>query len=343
MARLLALVIGCDYEGASQPELADLRGAENDAQQMAALLAAGPQAGGALARLTLLLGAEATTDNIRAALKHTLATQGADDTLLFYFAGHGNQEDAGLVLYTWDADYPAADLLGDLGADPRPTAIVLDCCEAGSIAASKEALYRRMHRAPPPGLTARGIRNVQILGGARAGESAREARGQGFFTSALLRALRAGQGPPLLALPLDLSAWRAALPANLLDPGTQLLDRRGVLGAALPAEEPPPPMEPAPAPPAEEPGTPPAESNRGRARFAGPDALTPLESDSQSGEQGPWANGLPLLVTEEPGSPPAEPDRGRARPAGLDGFPLPENDSSDDEQRPWEQRAPRPG
>src|SRR5262245_45441113 len=109
MARLLALVVGCDYEGASQPGLADLIGAENEAQQMAALLAAGPRsAGGTLARLTLLLGAEATTDNIRGALKHTLAAQGAGDTLLFYFAGHGNQEEGGLVLYTWDTDYPAA-------------------------------------------------------------------------------------------------------------------------------------------------------------------------------------------------------------------------------------------
>src|SRR4051812_7215523 len=103
MARLLALVVGCDYEGASQPALADLHGAENDAQQIAALLAAGPRAGGTLARLTLLLGAEATTDNIRTALKYTRAAQGAGDTLLFYFAGHGNQEEGGLVLYTWDA------------------------------------------------------------------------------------------------------------------------------------------------------------------------------------------------------------------------------------------------
>jgi hypothetical protein len=302
MARLLAVVVGCDYEGASQPGLADLRGAENDAQQMAALVAAGPRAGGALARLTLLLGAEATTGNIRTALKHTLAAQGADDTLLFYFAGHGNQEQDGLMLYTWDADYLAADLLGDLGADPRPTAIVLDCCEAGSIAQSKDAFYRRMNRPPPPDLTAQTIRNVQILGGARADETAREARGQGFFTAALLRALQGDQGPPLLALPLDLSAWRAALPANLLDPGTQVLDHRGVLGAAF-TETPPPASDPPPASP------PPA-------------TLSPAKA-------------------EKAAAPPAESDRGRARPAGLTGPPLPEDDLPDEEQRPWDQRAPR--
>ena len=309
MARLLTVVVGCDYEGASQPGLSDLRGAENDAQQMAVLLAAGPRAGGALARLTLLLGAEATTDKIRTALKQTLAAQGPDDTLLFYFAGHGNQEAGGLVLYTWDADYPAADLLGDLGADPRPTAIVLDCCEAGSIANSKEAFYRRMNRPPPPDLTAPAIRNVQILGGARAEESAREARGQGFFTAALLRALRPEQDPPLLVLPLDLSAWRAALPANLLDPGTHLLDRRGVLGAAGPADDAPPPAlgEPVPAPPPD----------------ARPAPATP-----------------PPATAEEADAPPAESDRGRARPAGL-GSPPPAEDLPDSEQRPWDQRPPR--
>lgn len=310
MARLLAVVVGCNYEGASQPGLADLRGAENDAQQMAALLAAGPRAGGPLARLTLLLGAEATTGNIRTALKQTLAVQGADDTLLFYFAGHGNQEAGGLVLYTWDTDYPAADLLGDLGADPYPTAIVLDCCEAGSIADSKETLYRRMNRPPPPGVTAHSIRNVQILGGARADESAREARGQGFFTTALLRALQAAQDPPLLALPLDLSAWRAALPANLLDSGTHLLDRRGVLGAAALADDAPAPEEPPPAIPAAEP------------------APTPPPA-------------APLLAkTEEADLAPADSDRGRARPAGPDS-PPPAEDLPDFEQRPWEQRPPR--
>jgi hypothetical protein len=137
MARLFAVLVGCNYEGSGRAELPVLEGAEHDARQMAALLAGQPIANGTLARLTLLLGAEATTANIEAALVTATTAQTGADSLLFYFAGHGQRDDAaGLILATWDADLPAGSLVAAFGPDPKPTALVLDCCHAGAIAGS---------------------------------------------------------------------------------------------------------------------------------------------------------------------------------------------------------------
>jgi hypothetical protein len=134
--RLFAVLVGCNYEGSGRPELPVLLGAENDARRMAALLAGQPLANGTLARLTLLLGAEATNANIEAALGATVADQTDDDSLLFYFAGHGQRGDAGLTIFTWDAAIPAGSLIAAFGPAPKPTSLVLDCCHAGAIAGS---------------------------------------------------------------------------------------------------------------------------------------------------------------------------------------------------------------
>jgi hypothetical protein len=134
--RLFAVLVGCNYEGSGRPELPVLLGAENDARRMAGLLVGQPIANGILARLTLLLGAEATTANIEAALGASVEAQTPDDSLLFYFAGHGHRGDDGLTLYTWDAAIPAGSLIAAFGPDPKPTSLVLDCCHAGAIAGS---------------------------------------------------------------------------------------------------------------------------------------------------------------------------------------------------------------
>lgn len=136
MPRLFAVLVGCNYVGSGRPELPELRGAEHDARRMAALLAGQPLADGELGRLTLLLGAEATTEKIGAALDTAIGAQGADDSLLFYFAGHGRRGDKGLLLFTFDGDLPAGALLAIFGTNPKPTSLVLDCCHAGAIAGS---------------------------------------------------------------------------------------------------------------------------------------------------------------------------------------------------------------
>ena len=119
--RLFAVLVGCNYEGSGRPELPVLLGAENDARRMAALLAGQPVANGTLAWLTLLLGAEATTAGIEAALGVARRRRPADDSLLFYFAGHGHRGDDGLTLFTFDAAIPAGALVAAFGPDPKPT------------------------------------------------------------------------------------------------------------------------------------------------------------------------------------------------------------------------------
>src|SRR6476620_4314961 len=113
MARLLAVLVGCDYAGSGRADLPELRGAENDARSLAALLAQQPIANGELAQLILLTREEATTAHIRQSLQRTRRALQPDDNLLFYFAGHGSRDDKGLTLYTWDSEYPATALIAD--------------------------------------------------------------------------------------------------------------------------------------------------------------------------------------------------------------------------------------
>lgn len=132
MPRLFAVLVGCNYRDARRPEVPPLNGAEDDARHMAALLAGSPIANGELGRLDLLLGAEATTENIRTRLRQAVNAQSPLDTLLFYFSGHGQKGADGLSLFTSDAQYATADLLKEFDRD-LPTRIVLDCCHAGAI------------------------------------------------------------------------------------------------------------------------------------------------------------------------------------------------------------------
>src|SRR5262245_50481134 len=118
-----------------------------------------PRGADRLSALTLLLGAATTRENIAAALQPALALQAraahadhvdpheAAHSLLFYFAGHADQVANGLVLYTWDVSYHAAELLTRLGADPAPTTLMLDCCFAGAIGLMTDVKYDPL----PPG------------------------------------------------------------------------------------------------------------------------------------------------------------------------------------------------
>jgi hypothetical protein len=206
MARLFTVLIGCDYQGSGRPEVPPLRGAENDARVMAALLAGHPIADGELAHLALLTREEATTANIRRALRQARRAQTRDDTLLVYFAGHGSRAAGGLTLYTWDGEYPAATLIADFGKRPKTTNIILDCCHAGAVGPALD----------DPMLMLKWTRGrLYFLCGAAADQTAGEARGHGLFTRTLVDTLAAPRTPPLLGLPIDLDQWCNALPADL--------------------------------------------------------------------------------------------------------------------------------
>lgn len=103
---------------------------------MAGWLAGATVPNGRLAWLTLMLGAQATTNAIGGVLSHVRRLQSHEDTLLVYFSGHGRQSDDGLWLVTADGEVRASDLLDVFGPDPGPTRIILDCCHAGAIQAS---------------------------------------------------------------------------------------------------------------------------------------------------------------------------------------------------------------
>lgn len=143
--RLYALLVGCNYKGSGRPELAVLRSAESDARRMTRFLEDHQPVGGVQGDIVLLVGSHATTDAIFSNLSGLLekleqrsieAEQEGDqpeDTLLFYFSGHGSKSKDGLVIYSWDGSIPASNLLSALRQNPQHSAVVLDCCHAAAI------------------------------------------------------------------------------------------------------------------------------------------------------------------------------------------------------------------
>ncbi|NWJ97788.1 MAG: caspase family protein [Chloroflexi bacterium] len=97
-----ALCIGINQAGTLSP----LKFAENDAEALHALLL---QKGFAAENCKLLLGADATTQNINIALKEFIGGKPKrNDLVLFYFAGHGEPlegEDEETDIYLATADY----------------------------------------------------------------------------------------------------------------------------------------------------------------------------------------------------------------------------------------------
>jgi hypothetical protein len=222
MQHLLAVVVGCNYEDSGRAQVPPLHGAENDAQHMAALLQDTAPPNGALGSLTVLLGAEASTARLHTALLQAVKAQTGEDTVFLYFAGHGQHQADGLVLYTWDSEYHMAVLLQEFAFTGAPLRVVLDCCFAGDSGAGMVKIPPGFDGVGPdeggdpfPGIP---VGNIQILCAAGATEGARESGGQGVFTTALVAALRTAPAFALLTLPLQLQTWRAALPLDLLAP-----------------------------------------------------------------------------------------------------------------------------
>ncbi len=133
MSRLFAVVVGCNYTDSPRPSVPPLHAAEDDAKQFSAFLASAPLVDGQLSMLELLLGSQATNPRIQQAVQEAFNYQSPDDTMLFYFSGHGLRTDDGLTIYTWDSDIHARDLLAEFNRASGPVRVVLDCCDAGAI------------------------------------------------------------------------------------------------------------------------------------------------------------------------------------------------------------------
>ena len=234
MSHLYAILAGCNYDGDGRPEVSPLVGAESDAKSMAAELLDRPISGGALVGLTVLLGTEMTTSNLRHAIKRGLTETKSGDMLLLYFSGHGRKEGDGLDLMTFDSAYTAVQLIEDCGSDRQPAGIILDCCHAANVAIAKSEVRRQMNKFR--------LQNLQFLCGSAGDQEAFEADGHGVFTRALLAALDGQHEPPLLRVPLDLMSWCDAIPANLLTDTDVVQGSRDVLPEDHPlaVAEPPP-------------------------------------------------------------------------------------------------------
>jgi hypothetical protein len=258
-------------------------------------LAATPVAQGELAGLSLLLGPLATTSGLREAIARGVgATTAAGDTLLVYFAGHGRRGQAdGLVLLSADGEYPATQLVEDCGTDAEPIAVILDCCHAGAVAASKRAVTEEDRR---DRMMKFHLGQLQFLCSSTAEQTAAERDGRGVFTQRLVEALGAPHDPPLLGLPMVVSEWCYALPKELLDQYEVVEHGRDVLPAgAAEATTPPPPPRQTYVTEAEAPGDPDA-------------AAWPSEPDPAGGGQAPAQSAV------APNAPAAEPvSRARSR------------------------------
>ncbi|HEY1067091.1 MAG TPA: caspase family protein, partial [Pirellulales bacterium] len=152
-----AIVVGCDYKnrGDAAPFLKPLETAENDAREFAQTLVDiyGYQAAPTPEKeqtLFLLLGADATEAAINDALVH-LKTAKENDSVLFYFAGHGVRF-SGSALHDRGAIFPSdvvfsadgqpvqhrlrlhSDLLAAVHeSKARHRLIILDSCHSGEI------------------------------------------------------------------------------------------------------------------------------------------------------------------------------------------------------------------
>ena len=147
---IYALFAGIDaYPSPVNP----LSGCVNDVTRMRDLLAARLSGPGDRFLPLLLADAQATRQGVISAWRSHLGQAGPDDVALFYYSGHGSQENAPvefwdfepdkmnetLVCYDsrlpggWDlADKELAQLISEIAANGPHFAVVLDCCHSGS-------------------------------------------------------------------------------------------------------------------------------------------------------------------------------------------------------------------
>jgi hypothetical protein len=114
--------------------------------------------------------------------------KGESDVALFYFSGHGFENNLGTYLVTPDADKLDVGVsMNDLlvmtnECKARNRIVILDCCHSGAVGTSKLT----------GGMVSSINSGVTILTASRSDESAIEVNGHGVFTNLLLAALKGG-------------------------------------------------------------------------------------------------------------------------------------------------------
>ena len=174
VAAMIGLLVGIDeYLGGVAP----LRGCRNDVRRAREVLARRAEAEGMTSAFTVLLDEQATRDGLIGAFRRTFADVGPGDTAVFYYSGHGSQQEAPpehlvfepdgldetLVLHDSRADggYDLADvelgvLVREITTRGAHVFVVLDCCHSGSGLREADGAVTGIRRAP----TARGRRPV---------------------------------------------------------------------------------------------------------------------------------------------------------------------------------------
>jgi hypothetical protein len=135
--RLYGVLVGVDAYADPQ---ANLTYAKSDANRLAGALEERGKVYYASHSLTRLLDAAATKQAIAAALEKAVASAGPEDTILFFFAGHGVQDGDGRY-YLTPSDLDLADIPGSglpwseiaslLGSAKARVVVILDACHSG--------------------------------------------------------------------------------------------------------------------------------------------------------------------------------------------------------------------
>lgn len=163
-----------------------LRQTENDATDMAALYRTHTQ------HVTLLIGKNATRQNISSTLKNVFAQAGADDVVVFFFSGHGSK--GGLCAYDTRGTSTCVSY-GEIaklikGCRANNKLLFIDACYAGGL----------RHDGPNNAPTASAqnsfdkTEGVMLFLSSRTNETSRENPygRNGMFTKYLLRGLKGG-------------------------------------------------------------------------------------------------------------------------------------------------------
>lgn len=174
-AKVYMVAVGVsDYPGTEN----DLTLPENDAQKVSWLYGKNQQT-----EQVILLNSQATCSNILSAMQRLYSLAGIDDTLLFFFAGHGTP--SGFVAYDMELSYQnVRDMMKK--SSSRNKMIFADSCFSGKMRSRESGA----------GVANPDIANSNILLflSSRSDEYASEAKGMdnGYFTTYLVKGLRGG-------------------------------------------------------------------------------------------------------------------------------------------------------
>lgn len=168
----------CDYQ-----HIRDLKKAENDAKSVAELYLTHTK------QVTTLLGAQATHDRILSTLRTVFSKASEDDTVVFFFSGHGSK--GGLCAYDTKNDktiltYAEVQrVIRSCKAENKQ--LFIDACFSGGLRDHKKSAQTTAARSPISD-----TEGIMLFLSSRTGETSQENRWSdyGFFTQYLVKGIK---------------------------------------------------------------------------------------------------------------------------------------------------------